>query len=616
MGLSVRDTGTPFLLALLLAAAQGLPAFQGMASATRTPRPAPAVESNLPPVTVDFRDVAVDAGLTAPNVSGGEDRKKYILETTGNGVAIFDFDNDGLMDIFIANGTTLDGKGKGEKSTGRLYRNTGRLRFEDLTEKAGLVRTGWGQGVCAGDYDNDGDRDLFLTYYGQSVLYRNKGDGTFQNVTESAGLSHAGVRWDTGCTFFDYDLDGKLDLAVTGYLEFDQAKVPEPGSGGYCQWKGIPVMCGPRGLPFGHALLFRNAGDGKFRDVSLESGVGAPGGCYGFTAVASDFNNDGYPDLYVACDSTPSLLFHNLKNGSFEEIGVASGASLNEDGQEQAGMGVAVADVDEDGYFDIVKTNFSDDTPNLYRNSGDGAFEDKVYQAGLGVHTEYVGWGVQLIDVDHDGRRDVLMVNGHVYPEVEKIPAMKFRQERLLFRNVGKTRFQDISKEAGPGIAAAWSSRGSAAGDLDNDGSLEVVISNLGDRPSLLKNFGPKKNWLLVACTGVNSNRDAVGARVYVYLKDRRLSSEVQSGTSFLSQHDPRLHFGLGDESHYDRIEVQWPGGARERFPAGKANTIVSLKQGSGTPAAAAGSTQAIRYRSTTLSSTSTPSPGPAGTSR
>lgn len=579
------------LVALLVVAAAALGllrvpvinAFQGMAAPSHVPRHVARIQTNLPPINANFKDVAVEAGLTAVNVSGAEAKKKYILETTGTGVAIFDFDNDGLMDVFLVNATTLDGT---NKAISHLYRNLGKLKFEDVTEKAGLLRTGWGQGVCVGDYDNDGYSDLFVTYFGHSILYHNEGNGTFKDVTEQAGLQSAAVRWDTGCSFMDYDLDGKLDLVISGYVDFDMAKVPEPGSGGYCQWKGMPVMCGPRGLPAARNHLYHNEGGGKFRDVSESSGIGRPTGCYGFTAAVSDFDNDGYPDIYVACDSTPSLLYHNQKNGTFEEMGVAAGVALNEDGQEQAGMGVAIADYDEDGSMDIAKTNFSDDVPNLYHNNGDGTFTDDVHLSGLGAHTLYLGWGIQFIDVDHDGRKDLLLINGHVYPEVDAagLPA-KYHQPRLLYWNVGGGKFKDISDESGPGIRESWSSRGAAAGDLDNDGSLEVVISNLGARPSLLKNYGPTKSWLLVRCIGVKCNRDAIGTRAYVYSGGRRLSGEVQSGTSFLSQNDPRLHFGLGSETRYDRIDVQWPGGDREMFPGGRANRIVVLNQGGGAPA-------------------------------
>jgi len=557
---------------------------QGMATPTRGARATVKIETDLPPITVDFRDIAVEAGLTAKNVSGGMDRKKYILEATGNGVVLFDYDNDGLVDIFLASATRFE-DAPGPKPTSHLYRNLGNLKFQDETAKAGLERPGWGQGACAADYDNDGRRDLFVTYYGHSVLYHNGGDGTFRDVTEFAGLASPAVRWDTGCSFFDYDLDGKLDLALAGYVDFDKSKVPEPGGGGYCQWRGLPVMCGPRGLPPGRNLLFHNEGGGKFKDVSESSGIGNPTGCYGFTVLASDFDNDGRPDLYVACDSTPSLLYRNLGEGKFEEMGIASGSALNEDGQEQAGMGVSAADFDEDGFIDLVKTNFSDDTPNLYHNNGDGTFTDEAYVSGLAVHTQYLGWGADFLDVDHDGRLDILLANGHVYPEIDRSSiGGKFRQQRLLYWNVGRRKFKDISAEAGPAIADAWSSRGLAAADLDNDGALEVVINNMGDRPSLLKNYGPKKNWLLVRCTGVSCNRDAIGARVYVCSPGRRLSGEIQTGTSYISQNDSRLHFGMADAASYERIEVLWPGGKRELFPGGKVNRIVALRQGTGKP--------------------------------
>ncbi len=532
---------------------------------------------------IDFRDIAQDARLTATNVSGDADSKRYILETTGDGVGIFDFDNDGLMDVFLVNATTMDGKGRGEKSTSHLYRNLGNLHFEDLTEKAGLGKVGWGQGVCVGDYDNDGYEDMFVTYYGHSVLYHNEGNGTFKDVTEAAGLKSDAIRWDTGCSFLDYDLDGKLDLVISGYVEFDVSKIPAPGSGGYCQWKGIPVMCGPRGLPAGRNFLFHNDGHGKFTDVSDASSVGKPTGCYGFTVLASDFDNDGYPDLYVACDSRPSLLYHNRKNGTFEEMGVLAGVALSDAGQEQAGMGVTVADYDEDDFVDIAKTNFSDDVPNVYHNNRDGTFTDRVYEAGVGGRTQYLGWGIQFLDADDDGWKDLLMVNGHVYPEVEKGPLnYKYRQPRLFFWNTGTGKFKDMSDRAGAGISDRWASRGMAVGDLDNDGSLEVVINNLDSPPSLLKNFGTKKNWLLIKLIGVQCNRDAIGARVYVYVGDRRISGEVQSGASFLSQNDMRVHIGLGNDASYQRIEVQWPGGQKETFPSGNANQILVLKQGTG----------------------------------
>jgi hypothetical protein len=559
----------------------GIEAFQGMGRTSRAPRATKPVETDLPPISVAFKDLAADAGLTAQNVSGDPDRKQFILEATGNGVAIFDYDNDGLVDVFVASATTFD-RAPGAEPTSHLYRNVGQLRFEDVTARSGLDQAGWSQGVCVGDVDNDGHRDLFVTRYGESRLYRNQ-DGRFVDVSRTAGVLPARPRWDTGCTFVDYDRDGRLDLAVTSYLEFDRSKVPAPGASGYCQWKGMPVMCGPRGLPFARHRLLRNTGDGTFVDISESSGIGRVTGCYGFTVTAADVNDDGFADLYVACDSTPSLLYVNRRDGTFEESGLLAGVALNDDGQEQGGMGVAMADYDEDGHVDIVKTNFSDDVPNLYRNRGDGTFEDRVFQSGLGAFMQYVGWGVQFLDVDHDSRKDLLLVNGHVYPEAARLPGVQYRQPRLLYWNVGG-RFKDITPEAGPALAEAWSSRGSAAGDLDNDGSLEVVINNMGARPSLLKNFGARKNWLLVRAVGTRSNKDALGARIAVALGPRAVSGEVQGGSSFLSQNDARVHVGLGDAGRYDGIDVRWPSGDREHFAGGAANQIVTITEGAGTP--------------------------------
>ena len=576
-----RRERTLVAVAGVLAAWTAAQAFQGVAPPRRTRPPAPAIETTLPPIQADFRDVAERAGLAGITVSGGTSRKDYILETTGGGVAILDADGDGRMDVFAVSGTVFEASG--EPPTSRLYRNLGGLRFEDVSARAGVDRVGWGQGVCAGDYDRDGDTDMFVTYYGQSVLYRNDGDGAFLDATRTAGLHDAAVRWDTGCTFLDYDLDGRLDLAVTSYLEFDRARVPAPGSTGYCQWKGVPVMCGPRGLPFARNRLFRNLGDGRFADVSAASGFGRPGGCYALTVTASDVNNDGIADLYVACDSTPSLLFLNRGDGTFDESGLLAGVALSAEGQEQGGMGVAIADLDEDGDLDVVKTNFADDVPNVYLNDGSGTFEDGVFQAGVGHVMDHVGWGVHLFDVDHDGRRDLLIVNGHVYPEVGPNPPWQYRQPRQLYWNVGGGRFQDVSAESGPAIGARYSSRGSAVGDLDDDGSLEVVVSNLGDRLSLLKNFGETKHWLLVRCER-DGNRDAIGARVLIEVGGRRLVADVQGGSSYLSQNDPRLHFGLGAAATYERLEVRWPGGRSEAFPGGPANAVRVVKEGSGVP--------------------------------
>ncbi|HYP08709.1 MAG TPA: CRTAC1 family protein [Bryobacteraceae bacterium] len=571
----------PLLAGLSFSAA--VAAFQGMAVPKRPTAPVKPVETNLPPIQVNFRDMAEEAGLTAVNVSGPAENKKYILEATGNGVVIFDYDNDGLPDIYVPNATVLDDAKPQPPPTGHLYRNLGKLKFRDVTAEAGLSVTGWGQGACAADFDNDGFRDLFVTFYGQSRLFRNLGDGKFGDVTAQAGLQVKDRRWDSGCSFVDYDLDGDLDLAVTSYLDFDREKTPVPGADSRCRWKGLAVMCGPLGLPLARNRFFRNDGKGSFTDVSLASGFGNPLRCYAFTVSAADFDGDRYPDLYVACDSTPSLLYRNRRDGTFEEIGIASGAALNEDGQEQAGMGVAVADYDNDGDLDIAKTNFSDDAPNLYRNDGSNVFTDTSVRSGLAVNTQYLGWGIQFVDVDHDGLKELFMANGHVYPEVDTLKiSERYRQARLLYWNVGGGKFKDISKTSGDGITQAWSSRGAAAGDLDNDGTVEIVVSNMGGRPSLLKNFGQTKHWLLVQCVGTKSNRDAVGARVMLLQGARRFTAEVLTGSSFLSQNDSRLHFGLGGDATYSGIEVLWPSGLRERFTGGAGDKLVVLKEGSG----------------------------------
>lgn len=516
-----------------------------------------------------YVDIAPSSGLVQSNTFGGRDRKQYILETTGNGAAILDFDGDGWNDIFIANGTTLAG-GRGE--TSRLYRNDGRGRFVEVAREAGLTREGWAQGVCAGDYDNDGRPDLLVTYYGHNVLYRNQGNGKFLDRTAPAGLPTSGTRWGAGCAFVDYDRDGYLDLFVSNYVDLDLAKAPQPGQGSHCNWKGLVVMCGPLGLPLGKNALYHNNKDGTFTDVSGKAGIWKPGGRYGLGVIAADFDNDGWPDLYVACDQTPSLLYRNRGDGTFEERGVEAGVAYNFDGQLQAGMGVAVADYDGNGFLDIVKTNFSGDLPSLYNNEDGKFFTDRSRQAGLG-RNQLLGWGVLFLDVDEDGRPDLLLANGHVYPEVEGSSLGEhYRQKTLLYRNLGNGRFADVTASAGPGLEPTRPARGMAAGDLDGDGHPEVVIVNMNDTPTLLRNDGPRQNALLVSLAGTKSNRSAIGARVTVEAAGRRQMQEVASGGSYLSQSDLTLHFGLGPATTVDRLQVRWPSGAVQEWrnlPAG-----------------------------------------------
>src|SRR5215475_1562422 len=531
-----------------------------------------------------FTDEAVQRGLTAPNVFGGVDTKKYIIETTGTGVAIFDYDNDGWPDIFVVNGTTLEPLAK-KAPTNHLYHNNHDGTFTDVTEKAGLAKnSGWGQGVCVGDYDNDGFEDLYITYYGKNVLYHNNGNGTFTDVSEKAGVAGNGKNWGTGCAFVDYDRDGKLDLMVANYVAYDSATAFAPGEQPSCMWKGVPVMCGPRGLPWSKNILYHNLGNGTFEDVTKKAKIDQTNGHYAFSVSTVDYDDDGWPDIFVACDSTASILYHNNRDGTFTDVAVVSGAAFNDDGREQAGMGSTVADYDGDGRLDIFKTNFSDDTSTLYHNNGDGTFDDKTFPAGFGLNTQYLGWGTMFLDVDNDGWPDLLLVNGHVYPEVDSQHlGSDYREPRILYHNKGNGTFEDISATAGPGITTAASGRGLAVGDLWNDGRISAVISNMSAPPSLLVNRAKSANhWIAFKTIGTNSNRDGIGARIRVMTGERVLVDEVRSGSSYDSNNDMRVHFGLGAASKLDSVEVRWPSGLTERFRDVRLDAINSLREGSG----------------------------------
>jgi hypothetical protein len=524
----------------------------------------------------DFQDLAGSAGLHEQNVYGGVGQKDYILETTGNGVAIFDYDGDGKNDVFMANGTRL----KSDKTSGealpQLYHNDGNGHFTNVAAKSGFTRSGWAQGVCAGDYDNDGHPDLLVTYYGHNVLYRNRGNGTFDDVTEKAKLPVTGIRYGSGCSFVDYDRDGFLDFFVANYVDLDLAKTPRPGQGGFCEWKGIPVMCGPRGLPLARNVLYHNNGDGTFTDVSEAAGILAPGGRYGLGVVAADFDNDGWPDLYVACDMTPSLLFHNLHNGKFEERGVEAGVAFNFDGGLQAGMGVAVADYDGDGLLDIAKTNFSGDLTSLFHNDDGKFFTDVSREAGLGAR-QLLGWGVAFLDADDDGWRDLVVANGHVYPEVEgKHLGDTYLQPTILYRNLGSGKFKDVTEAAGPAFQVPRPARGLALGDLDGSGRPEILIVNMNSVPSLLKNRGPKGHYINVLLNGTKSNKSAIGARVTLTVGNRKMIDEVMSGASYYSQNSFALHFGLGESKQVDSIEIRWPSGIVQTV--GKSNVDQTLQ--------------------------------------
>jgi hypothetical protein len=549
---------------------------------------APAANASAANATssVQFVDVAREAGLNVPNVWGGVDHKRYIIEAKGSGLAFFDYDNDGWLDIYLTNGTRLDEKwAPGKSPTSQLFKNNRDGTFTNVTEKSGLARTGWQTGVCVGDYDNDGWDDLFCCFWGHNILFHNNGDGTFSDVTHKAGLYNEPVRWGAGCTFLDYDRDGSLDLFVCNYVKFDLEQAAASSGAASCQWKGIPVMCGPRGLIGDTNLLYHNNGDGTFTDVSEKSGILKPGPRFSITAVSYDFDNDGWPDIYVAVDSEPSMLFHNNHDGTFTDIGVIAGCAYSEAGHEQAGMGVAVADYDCDGWLDIFKTNFTDDTSNLYRNNGDGTFSDVTFPSGIAVNSRYVGWGCGFLDYDNDGWSDLMQINGHVYPEIAGHDVgQTYKNPRIVYRNMGNGQFKDVSAVMGPGISEHFSSRGAAFGDYDNDGDVDVLVLNMNDLPSLLRNDGGnKQNWIKIKLIGTKCNRTAIGARVRVITGEHVQMDEVHSGSSVMSQGDLRLHFGVGKAETVDVIEVKWPTtGKLERFPQVKANQILTIREGSG----------------------------------
>ena len=536
----------------------------------------------------NFIDIAEKAGLTATNVFGGVGTKKYIIETTGTGVAIFDYDNDGWPDIFVVNGTTIEGFAADQAPTNHLYHNNHDGTFTDVTAMSGLVATGWGQGVCVGDYDNDGWEDLYVTYYGKNRLYHND-HGVFKEVAEIAGVAGSGKAWGTGCAFVDYNRDGRLDLIVANYVDFNLATTPVPGQGNSCVWKGVPVMCGPRGLPGSKNILYENLGNGTFADVTTKAHIDRTNGHYAFSVSTFDFDDDGWPDIYIACDSAPSILYHNNHDGTFTDVAVMAGVSFNEDGREQAGMGTTIADYNGDGRLDIFKTNFSDDTPTLYRNDGEGIFSDVTFAAGLGQHTQYLGWGTMFFDFDNDSWPDLILANGHVYPEVDKFHlGSGYMEPRLLYHNNGNGMFTDISALAGPGITTPTSARGLAVGDLWNDGQLSVVINNVYAKPSLLVNTVHSGNhWIAFKTVGTRSNRDGIGAQITLKIGKRVLVDEVRSGSSYISQNDLRVHFGLGASDKVEAVQVRWPSGLVEHFDHLPVDAIHTLKEGTGIAIAA-----------------------------
>ncbi len=566
-----------FIAGLLATSAAGfLPQTMAQAIAAQTP---PSLSSA--PFS-KFIDVAHEAGLTAPMFYGPVDHDTYLFESVGGGCAFFDYDDDGWMDIFILGGTRLEGPPPG--ATNRLYKNNRDGTFTDVTEKSGLHDAGWAMGVCVGDYNNDGYEDLFCTYFGQNKLYRNNGDGTFTDVAKVAGLTSERPRFGTGCSFLDYNRDGFLDLFVANYVQIDLAHAPKPEANNpSCSYEGLPVLCGPRGLQPGYHSLYRNNGDGTFTDVSKESGISDFQKSYGLTVVTADLDEDGWPDIFVACDSTPSLLFLNNHDGTFREDALARGIAVSGDGRENAGMGVGVGDYNLTGYLDIFKTHFQREASGLYLNNGKAEFEDVTAQAGIIKEHRFVSWGAGIVDLDNDGYPDIFLVTGNIYPEMGKVfPELPYKSPRIIFRNLSAGRFEEIIDQAGPAVSALHSSRGCAFGDFDNDGDLDIVVMNMNEPPSLLRNDAPATNhWLKIKLVGTKSNRSAIGTRVVVHYGKKMQAQELLSQSSYLSSNDPRLHFGLGRETIAD-IEIRWPNGLREWAKTVAADHLVVIREGAG----------------------------------
>lgn len=559
-------------------------------------RPAPPPPGPKSPIEgtrlgVSFTDVLKESGIGFKNIYGGESHNKYLLETTGCGLAFYDYDDDGWMDLFFVNGWRLEGFAKGKEPYCHLFKNNRDGTFTDVTIGTGLEhRAGWGQACCVGDYNNDGHDDLFVTYYGQNALYRNNGNGTFTDVTEQVGLIQPGpkIRWNTGCTFVDYDKDGNLDLFVANYVDFDLKTAPAPEDGP-CTYKGILVACGPPGLPGGKNILYHNNGNGRFTDVSEKSGMWTAIGTYGLSVAASDLDNDGWPDIYVANDSAPATLYLNQHDGTFRDIAIEAAAALSPEGKPQAGMGVSIGDYNRDGKFDIVKTNFAGDTDSLYTNIGDAIFLDKTYPSGIGVNTRLLGWGVGFFDMDNDGWLDVLMSNGHVYPEVDKSKAdLKYAEHKYLYRNLRNGRFEEVTNQGGPGILEEAPARGCAFGDYDNDGDVDIVVNCINAVPQVLRcDSTLNRNWIKVRLRGVKSNRSGIGSRVIVTAKSTPDAiaplvqiEELRSGGSYFSQNDPRIHFGLDQASKVDTLEIRWLSGQVDQIKNLEVNRLYVVEEG------------------------------------
>ena len=535
----------------------------------------PASMTSAPAIDVHFVDVTSQAGIKFKHMSSPE--KKYIVESMSGGVALFDYDNDGYLDIYFVNSLTVDMVKSKQKTPSSLYHNNGDGTFTDVTDKAAVGDIGWGMGVAIGDYNNDGWDDIYVTCLGPNHLLRNNGNGTFTDVTQKAGVGDP--RWSSGAAFVDYDNDGKLDLFVSNYVDFDVNNLPEFGKGRTCQFKGVPVQCGPRGLKGAGDSLYHNNGDGTFTDVSKKAGVADVDGFYGLGVIASDFDEDGLLDIFVANDSTPNFLYHNNGDGTFKDIGFPSGTAVNENGSEQGSMGVTLGDYDHDGRLDLFITNFDDDYNTLYHNDGKGSFTDVSYAAKVAaVSLPYVGWGTWFFDYDNDGWSDLLVVNGHVYPQLPT-----YRQRNFVHHNNRDGTFTEVGEQLGAPFLEKRTGRGAAFGDIDNDGDVDVVINNLDGPPQVLRNDGGNaNNSVLIKTIGVKSNRDGIGTRVKIISGNLTQIGEVYSGGSYLSQSDLRLRFGLEQQTKIDLIEVHWPSGAIDKVANVSANKTLTIKEGQG----------------------------------
>ena len=525
---------------------------------------------------VRFFDVIVSSGIKFTH-TGGEKEKRFIVESTGSGAAFLDYNNDGYLDIYIVNGSKL----KDKRSKNALYKNNTDGTFTDVTEQARVGDTGWGMGVAVGDYDNDGYQDIFVTNYGPNVLYHNNGDGTFTNVTKKAGVRDD--RYGAGSAFGDYDKDGFLDLYVANYVVFDPDNLPRDGK--FCDWRDIEVYCGPRGLPAQSDVLYHNNGDGTFTNVSRQAGISQSTKYYGLGVMFGDFDSDGDVDIYVVNDSTPNQFYQNNGNGTFLDIALFAGVGYSEDGKEQAGMGTDFADFDNDGDMDIFVTNFSHDHNTLYQNDGGDFFSDVTFHVKLGEESlPYLAWGTNFFDYDNNGDDDIFIANGHVYPQVDFADLnTSYAQRNQLFRNDGNGMFEHVTSKAGPGMQLAKCSRGAAFGDYDNDGDVDIFVVNIDDVPTLLRNHGGNKNnWLMVKTIGRDTNRDGFGSKITVTAGNLTRIKEVKSSSSYLSQNDPRVHFGLGKESKIDSLNIKWLSGKGQTFTDLDVNQLIIVDEEEG----------------------------------